>query len=120
MDKVSKETRSKIMSSIKSQGTKMELTCRPLLEALGFEWQPKDVLGRPDFAHKGQMVAVFLDGCFWHGCPEHYVQPEDNAKKWADKIAANQKRGKAVTAMLEQSGWRVIRVWEHDMKGLVK
>lgn len=119
-DKVSKATRSKIMASIKSSGTKMELACRPVLESLGFEYQPKDVFGSPDFAHKEQMVAVFLDGCWFHGCPEHYKAPGDNAEFWAKKVDANRKRDLGATRLLEGSGWRVIRVWEHDLAEVTK
>lgn len=119
-DKFDKATRSRIMSSIKGSNTKMELAVKPVLEALGFEYQPKDVFGSPDFAHKEQMVAVFLDGCFWHGCPEHYRQPETNASDWRKKIDANRKRDTGATKLLEGSGWRVIRVWEHDIKDLVR
>jgi DNA mismatch endonuclease (patch repair protein) len=119
-DKVDKQTRSKIMSSIKGSDTKMELACRPVLEALGFEYQPKGVFGKPDFAHPEQMVAVFLDGCFWHGCPEHYKAPEDNSSFWAQKVERNRTRDAAVTKLLEESGWRVIRAWEHDLAGVVR
>ncbi len=117
-DKFDKATRSRIMSSIKGSNTKMELAVKPVLEALGFEYQPKDVFGSPDFAHKEQMVAIFLDGCFWHGCPEHYRQPETNVADWVKKIDANRKRDLGATKLLEGSGWRVIRIWEHDLKRL--
>jgi DNA mismatch endonuclease (patch repair protein) len=117
-DKFDKATRSRIMSSINGSNTKMELAVKPVLEALGFEYQPKDVFGSPDFAHKEQMVAIFLDGCFWHGCPEHYRQPETNVEDWVKKIDANRKRDLGATKLLEGSGWRVIRVWEHDLKRL--
>jgi len=119
-DTVDKKTRSRIMASIKGSDTKMELAVKPALEALGFDYQPKGVFGKPDFAHAEQMVAVFLDGCFWHGCPKHYKPPEDNASFWALKVERNRTRDKAVTKLLEDSGWRVIRVWEHDLKGVVK
>lgn len=119
-DKFDKATRSRIMSSVKSSSTKMELAARPVLEALGFEFHPNGVFGNPDFAHMEAQVAVFLDGCFWHGCPEHYRPPEDNHKFWADKVSKNMARDSGVTEMLEGSGWRVIRVWEHDLAGLVK
>lgn len=119
-DKFDKATRSRIMSSIKGSDTKMELAVRPVLEALGFEYHPKEVFGKPDFAHMKHMVAVFLDGCFWHGCPEHFKQPQDNAQSWAKKIERNRTRDEAVTRLLEDSGWRVIRVWEHDLVELVK
>ena len=106
------------MSSIKGSNTKMELAVKPVLEALGFEYQPKDVFGNPDFARKEQMVAVFLDGCWFHGCPEHYKEPETNVDFWRKKIDANRKRDIGATKLLEGSGWRVIRVWEHDLKRL--
>jgi DNA mismatch endonuclease (patch repair protein) len=119
-DKFDKETRSRVMSSVKGSGTKMELACRPVLESLGFEYHPKGVFGNPDFAHMDKMVAVFLDGCLWHLCPEHCKMPGDNAEFWRKKLERNRARDKAVTEMLEGSGWRVIRVWEHDLKALVK
>lgn len=120
MDRVSKATRSKIMSKVKSSGTKIELAVRPTLEAMGFEYHPKGVFGNPDFAHVEQMVAIFVDGCFFHGCQAHYKQPDDNAEFWADKIEKNRARDKGVNEMLTGSGWRVIRAWEHDLKALLK
>lgn len=119
-DKVDRATRSKIMASIKGTGTRMELAARPVLEALGFEYQPKDVFGKPDFAHRDAMVAVFLDGCFWHGCPEHYRPPDNNADFWEKKVNANRRRDESVTKLLVESGWAVIRVWEHELNGIVK
>ena len=59
-------------------------------------------------------VAVFLDGCFWHGCPDHYVQPSTNADYWRMKIAANGERDRDTDVRLEQGGWCVVRVWEHE------
>jgi len=108
------------MAAIKSKGTKMEEAARPALEALGFEYHPKGVFGNPDFAHMGQMVAVFLDGCWFHGCPEHYRAPKTNVKFWTDKVAANKARDRGVDELLSGSGWRVIRVWEHDMAAIVE
>lgn len=119
-DRFDKATRSRIMSSIKGSSTKMELAARPTLEAMGFKYHPKGVFGNPDFAHMGLLVAVFLDGCFWHGCPKHYRPPKDNSSFWADKVAKNAARDRAVNELLEGSGWRIIRVWEHDMTGPVK
>lgn len=119
-DKVDAKTRSKIMSSIKGKDTAMERAVKPVLEAMGFEHQPKGVFGKPDFAHRDAMVAIFLDGCFWHGCPEHYRAPEANSKFWADKVQSNMTRDAHVTELLENSGWRVIRVWEHDLNAVVK
>ncbi len=115
-DKFDRKTRSRIMSSVKGEGTKMELAVRPTLLALGFEYHPKGVFGHPDFAHMEAMVAVFLDGCFWHGCPEHYKAPDTNVKTWQAKVEANRRRDEQVTAMLSNSGWRVIRIWEHERR----
>lgn len=115
MDKVSKEKRSEIMSRIRSQETKMELAVKPVLEALGFEYQPKGVYGKPDFAHRGAEIAVFLDGCFWHGCPEHYREPSSGVAFWRAKVERNRKRDAEVTTRLESEGWRVLRVWEHAL-----
>ena len=98
----------------------MERAMRPALESLGFEYQPKGIVGKPDFAHRGAMVAIFLDGCFFHGCPEHYREPEANATFWSAKVARNRERDIEVTARLESEGWRVIRAWEHDLKDLAE
>lgn len=122
MDKVTKETRSAIMSKIRSRDTKMELAVRPVLEALGFTYHPEEgfIPGAPDFAHLTQYIAIFLDGCFFHGCPLHYRAPQANREFWAKKIARNRQRDIEVTAKYVGMGWRVIRVWEHDLKDLVK
>lgn len=115
VDRVSRETRSKIMASIKGVGTKLELKAKAELEPLGFEFQPKDIFGRPDFAHRAKMVAVFVDSCFFHRCPDHCKMPESNAEFWRKKLEANVRRAEAVTGMLEDGGWTVVRVWEHDI-----
>ena len=120
MDKVDKETRSRIMSSIRGRDTAMELAVKPVLEALGFEHQPKGIHGNPDFAHHGTKTALFLDGCFWHGCPEHCKMPKTNEKFWKMKIGRNRTRDALVTECLCHDGWTVIRVWEHDLKALAK
>ena len=57
---------------------------------------------------------MFVDGCFWHGCPEHHTQPRTNSEYWADKIASNIERDAETTAYLQQSGWTVLRFWEHE------
>jgi DNA mismatch endonuclease (patch repair protein) len=59
-------------------------------------------------------VAVFVDGCFWHGCPEHYAAPRTNPHYWAPKIARNRARDEAVNRELGDAGWTVVRVWEHE------
>ena len=63
--------------------------------------------------HKSR-VAVFVDGCYWHGCPEHGTQPATNREYWAGKIARNIERDTETTAYLQQAGWKVLRFWEHE------
>ena len=70
---------------------------------------------RPDFVFRDRRLAVFVDGCFWHGCPIHATQPKTNAKFWRTKIARNQARDVLVTRTLRRAGWRVLRIWEHEL-----
>lgn len=72
--------------------------------------------GRPDFAFTRQKVAVFIDGCFWHGCPLHYTQPATNRAFWRRKIEGNMRRDRTTAAQLRRKGWRVLRIWEHSLK----
>jgi len=59
-------------------------------------------------------MAIFVDGCFWHGCPEHGTWPRKNAKFWREKIEANKRRDRSTDTALRDAGWRVVRVWEHE------
>ena len=70
---------------------------------------------RPDFVFRARKLTVFVDGCFWHGCPRHFSQPRNNAAFWRKKIAANRTRDRLVTRTLRQLGWKVVRVWEHEL-----
>lgn len=69
---------------------------------------------RPDVVFTRARVAVFVDGCFWHGCPEHGTMPRANRAFWSKKLADNARRDRAQTDALERAGWRVVRVWEHE------
>ncbi len=71
---------------------------------------------RADLVFDSAKVAVFVDGCFWHGCPEHATWPTANAHWWKNKIESNRKRDHQVTARLETAGWLVVRIWEHDAR----
>jgi DNA mismatch endonuclease (patch repair protein) len=73
------------------------------------------VFGRPDFIFPKLKVALFVDGCFWHGCPKHATLPKNNREFWQRKLAANRARDALVTRMLRRAGWRVVRVWEHEL-----
>jgi DNA mismatch endonuclease (patch repair protein) len=68
---------------------------------------------RPDIVFAGSRLAVFIDGCFWHGCPEHGTSPGVNQPYWVAKLAMNRDRDERVVAHLERAGWRVVRIWEH-------
>lgn len=70
---------------------------------------------RPDFVFPKLRLAVFVDGCFWHGCPKHETKPRNNAAFWERKLAGNKSRDRIVTRTLRRSGWRVLRLWEHEL-----
>lgn len=122
MDVVSPSKRSQVMASIRSRGNKStELRFIRILKECGLVgWRRGYPLsGRPDFTFPKQRVAVFLDGCFWHGCERHCRMPASNRQYWAQKIDRNKRRDQSVTKMLRNKGWVVIRFWEHDLKGEV-
>lgn len=104
------------MSRIKGKNTKPEIALRKALWALGLRYRLKSNLpGRPDMVFRGKKLAVFVDGCFWHGCPEHYVPPKTNARFWKKKISENIARDRKVDKKLKDLGWTVFRVWEHEI-----
>lgn len=112
-DVFSKDVRSRIMAKIKGKNTTPELLMKPLMKVLGFTHQPKGVIGKPDFASKKLKVAIFIDGCFWHGCPKHYKTPKSNKEYWVEKITSNKNRDRKNQRALSKNGWKVIRIWEH-------
>jgi DNA mismatch endonuclease (patch repair protein) len=118
-DTVDKETRSRMMSQIRSRGNKStEIRLRMLLVRGGISgWniQPKGVTGNPDFIFAKARVAVFVDGCFWHGCPECGHIPKSNRKYWQAKILRNIERDEKQRAELAEQGWTVLRIWEHEL-----
>jgi len=80
-------------------------------------WRRKwPLMGRPDFVFPASRVAVFVDGCFWHGCPKHYTEPKNNRAFWKRKLDANRARDRQVNRELRRKGWRVVRIWEHDLR----
>lgn len=82
-----------------------------MIGCLGYRKHWK-VFGRPDFAWPGRKIAVFVDGCFWHGCPQCYSRPKTNQRFWKGKLEANQGRDEKVNKVLSTAGWKVLRVWE--------
>jgi DNA mismatch endonuclease (patch repair protein) len=118
-DVVSKMKRSQIMAAIKSKGNKAtEIKLAGIFrknKIVG--WRRNfPLFGNPDFTFAKQRLAVFVDGCFWHGCPKHFRKPRDNRKYWHEKILRNQNRDRLVTKTLRNVGWRVLRIWEHELK----
>lgn len=85
------------------------------LEPETWNMKPPTKFVRPDFVFRREKVAVFVDGCFWHGCPEHYRRPKGNRSFWDAKIARNIERDAEVTKALRKAGWRVLRLWEHEL-----
>mgnify|MGYP001569974742 CR=1 FL=1 len=101
------------MAQIKRSHTKPELKFRQKFK--GFIYQPK-AFGNPDFINYGKKEVIFIDGCFWHKCPIHYKQPKSNKKYWLPKLAKNAIRDKEITMDYNNAGWKVLRIWEHDLR----
>lgn len=117
-DVFTKEKRSEVMSRIKGKGNKdTELAMIQILRNNHISgWRRNQaVLGKPDFIFPKNKVALFVDGCFWHSCPKHSNMPKNNQEFWREKLQKNKERDKFVTRELKKSGWKVIRVWEHEL-----
>ena len=105
------------MSKIRSIWTKQEVMVHEHLVELGIPhlMHPK-LTGHPDILFPLSKTVVFLDGCFWHRCPICYKEPGSNKDYWRHKINMNEQRDKLVTSELECEDWKVLRLWEHDLK----
>ena len=105
------------MSRIKSKDTQIEGKLRKYLWHNGIRSYriKNNTFGKPDFIFKKHKIAVFIDGCFWHKCPEHYVEPKSNESFWLPKIDKNVQRDEKVNKKLKDEGWKVIRFWEHEI-----
>jgi DNA mismatch endonuclease (patch repair protein) len=117
-DVFSKTKRSEVMSRIKGTGNRdTELKLIGIFKTHSITgWRrhwPLD--GKPDFFFPKLKLAVFVDGCFWHGFPLHATQPKTNAEFWETKIGRNRVRDRFVTRTLRRDGWRVLRIWEHEL-----
>ena len=113
-------TRSKTMSAIKGKGNKTtEIKFRFALVRAGISgWKMNqtDILGKPDFYFPKNKLAVFIDGCFWHGCPKCGHIPKTNTEYWREKITRNKKRDNSTTRKLRYRNFKVLRFWEHELK----
>ena len=118
-DWLTAQQRSHNMASIRSRGNATtEGALAALLRSVRITgWRRHSQLpGRPDFLFEVQRLAVFVDGCFWHGCPRCYRMPGDNRPYWSAKVAGNRRRDRRSGAALRAAGWRVLRIWEHSLK----
>ena len=116
-DVFSKQKRSEVMAAIRSSGNKdTELKLIAIFRAHGITgWRRRQRLpGKPDFVFHKERLAVFVDGCFWHGCPEHYQRPAINQDYWRPKLEQNLARDAIADAALLTEGWTVIHAWEHE------
>lgn len=107
------------MRSNRGRDTKPELALRRAVHAIGLRYRVstrplREMRRTADLVFPGARVAVFMDGCFWHGCPEHHTVAATNADYWAEKVAANQTRDRDTDARLAEAGWLGVRVWEHE------
>ncbi|GAA4821987.1 very short patch repair endonuclease [Streptomyces ziwulingensis] len=115
----SSAARRRNMQAIRSRDTKPEILIRRLVHAAGLRYR---VAARPlpdlrrtaDLVFRPVRVAVFIDGCYWHGCPEHYVPPKTNSGYWSEKVLRNVTRDRDTDKRLREAGWLVLRFWEHQ------
>ncbi|WP_074580334.1 very short patch repair endonuclease [Polaromonas sp. JS666] len=110
--------RSDVMSRVRSRGNQStEMRLATIFRTNGITgWRRNQkLLGKPDFVFRTQRVCVFVDGCFWHGCPACYRRPNSNQLFWDTKLQRNTARDRLVTRELRKQGWRIIRIWEHQL-----
>lgn len=110
---------SRRMARVRQKGTGAELSLRKELHARGLRYRLQvPLLTKPrrvaDIVFSAARVAIFVDGCFWHGCPDHGSWPKNNAQFWRDKIEANRARDEDTDRRLQDSGWKVVRIWAHE------
>jgi DNA mismatch endonuclease (patch repair protein) len=118
VDVLTSQQRTFNMSRIKSKNTGPEKKIRWFLlskKVSGYKLH-FDLPGKPDFAFPKNRLAVFIDGCFWHKCPQCFKSPATRIKFWGDKIDTNIQRDKKVNKELRKLGWKVLRIWEHEVK----
>lgn len=110
---------SRRMAKVRQKGTDAEIALRRELYRRGLRYRiDYEVMKKPrrvaDVAFLGLRIAIFVDGCFWHGCPEHATWPKQNAEFWRQKIEANRHRDAGTNSRLLDAGWTVLRFWEHE------
>ena len=117
VDIFSKKKRSDIMSKVRNKETGIEIKLRKELWKAGYRYRKNisGYFGKPDILLKKYKTVIFMDSCFWHGCNKHGSMPQTRKKFWKEKIERNKNRDKEVNKHYKKIGWKVIRIWEHDM-----
>jgi DNA mismatch endonuclease (patch repair protein) len=117
-DVFTKAKRSEVMSRIRGRGNQAtEIALVKFFrrnQITGWRRNQK-LFGKPDFVFRQARLAVFVDGCFWHGCPKHGTQPKGNRTFWQNKFARNIARDRLVNRILRSAKWRVLRIWQHEL-----
>jgi DNA mismatch endonuclease (patch repair protein) len=122
MDNVTRKKRSETMRAVKSKDSKIELLFRKEIWKRGGRYRKNQGLyfGKPDLINKSKKTVIFIDSCFWHGCPSHCRIPKTNKEYWVKKINRNKERDIEVNQYYKAKGWNILRVWEHDIKNTEK
>ena len=118
MDNLTKAQRRKNMQNIRSTGTKPENMLAKILHSYRFRFTQyvKNLPGKPDIVFQRKKVAVFVDSDFWHSHPKRFITPKTDQSYWLPKIARNKLRDQKVNKELRKNGWKVVRIWEFDIK----
>ena len=106
------------MSKIKDRDSKIEILVRKELRRHGFRYRKNSIkyFGKPDIVLPKHKTVIFVDSCFWHGCKKHCRIPTTKVKYWTEKINRNKERDKEVTSFYKKQEWKIIRIWEHNLK----
>lgn len=117
-DIFTKKKRSEIMSRVRHKDSEIEVKFRRQLWAKGFRYSKNSTkyFGKPDIALPKYKTVIFIDSCFWHGCKKHASIPVTRRKFWTAKLERNKTRDKEVNRYYKKEGWKIIRIWEHDLK----
>jgi DNA mismatch endonuclease (patch repair protein) len=121
VDNLKPEDRRRTMRAVKGKGTTPERRLFAMLAGMGLKgWRKNadDIIGKPDVVFNNEQVAIFVDGCFWHGCPhcQRRLMPETNRQYWERKINRNIELAKSNNQKLSENQWLVVRIWEHELK----
>lgn len=116
-DNLTQEQRSKTMRAIKSRSQLENRVTKALWrDGYRFRKNDKSLIGKPDISIKKYKIVIFIDSCFWHGCPLHGNMPKSNREYWEKKLSRNKERDQQVNEYYKEIGWSCLRVWEHELK----